>query len=511
MNVGNTYDGYLKPLSVNKVIKRDRILAPSAPTVTSPIYLCKGSTTNVLTANASAGATLIWYGTDATGGLGNPIAPTPSTTTAGQTKYYVSQSDSSGESPRSEIVVNVVADTNDTIQFINCTYPSPNSIYFDWANIVNHPSNAYNYSYSIGGGPLFSGNVNNSSVTITAVMPGQSVTVTVTSVVGFPCIPQASKTCSIGCGTSTMTPDFNSVPRSYCLGQAITDLPTSSEDSPQITGAWSPVKVNTATAGTTDYVFTPDPVAFPCALTKTLSATVGAVEPNFALIPTSYCVNYPTTGLSNSSDDSPLIMGTWFPARVNTATAGTSDYIFTPNSGQACAPNNKIITVTVNPLNTITSIGWTVTEAFATNQIVSVTDPVGPDYLYQLDDGALQASPVFERVSLGMHSIAVKDVNGCSEFSDNNVLVIDYPRFFTPNNDGFNDFWNVFTLTSKLGSKIQIFDRYGKLLKEISPNSSGLNGTYNGQPLPATDYWFVVDYPEGGVIKKFRSHFSLKR
>jgi gliding motility-associated-like protein len=156
-------------------------------------------------------------------------------------------------------------------------------------------------------------------------------------------------------------------------------------------------------------------------------------------------------------------------------------------------------------------MGWTVSEAFADNQIVTVTDPLGANYLYQLDDGPFQEETVFEMVSLGMHSITVKDVNGCSVLRNDNVLVIDYPRFFTPNNDGFNDYWNVFTLVDKFGSKIQIFDRYGKLIKEISPNGTGWNGTYNGRPLPATDYWFVVDYPEDGIIKKYRSHFSLKR
>jgi gliding motility-associated-like protein len=57
-------------------------------------------------------------------------------------------------------------------------------------------------------------------------------------------------------------------------------------------------------------------------------------------------------------------------------------------------------------------------------------------------------------------------------------------------------------LVGRSGSKI--FD-HGKLLKEISPNSTGWNGTYNGQPLPATDYWFVVDYPEDGIIKKLHT------
>ena len=167
--------------------------------------------------------------------------------------------------------------------------------------------------------------------------------------------------------------------------------------------------------------------------------------------------------------------------------------------------------VTVNPSNVILSLNWTVTEAFSKNQIVTVTDPLGSNYLYQLDFGPFQTSPVFENVASGLHSISVKHVNGCSEFTENNVLIIGYPKFFTPNGDGYNDTWNIPGLQNQFNSRIHIFDRYGKLLKDISPNDPGWDGTYIGQPMPADDYWFNVDYIENAVLKKFKSHFSLKR
>ncbi|MGV7107808.1 T9SS type B sorting domain-containing protein, partial [Flavobacterium sp. U410] len=60
-------------------------------------------------------------------------------------------------------------------------------------------------------------------------------------------------------------------------------------------------------------------------------------------------------------------------------------------------------------------------------------------------------------------------------------------------------------------TKLYIFDRYGKLVKQISPNGNGWDGTYNGRQLPSTDYWFSLQYEENGVAKEFRAHFSLKR
>jgi gliding motility-associated-like protein len=58
---------------------------------------------------------------------------------------------------------------------------------------------------------------------------------------------------------------------------------------------------------------------------------------------------------------------------------------------------------------------------------------------------------------------------------------------------------------------IYIFDRYGKLLKQISPSGQGWDGTYRGQPLPASDYWFTIEYEELSTTKVFRKHFTLKR
>jgi hypothetical protein len=82
--------------------------SPTAPTVTSPVTYCQNTAAVPLTA---AGTNLLWYGTNATGGTGSATAPTPSTTTLGNTIYYVSQSASGCESPRAAITVSIVAST----------------------------------------------------------------------------------------------------------------------------------------------------------------------------------------------------------------------------------------------------------------------------------------------------------------------------------------------------------------------------------------------------------------
>ncbi|MFP9115934.1 T9SS type B sorting domain-containing protein [Flavobacterium sp. RHBU_3] len=151
-------------------------------------------------------------------------------------------------------------------------------------------------------------------------------------------------------------------------------------------------------------------------------------------------------------------------------------------------------------------------EDFQKNQAVYVTVAGGSgDYVFSIDGGSFQDSPVFTGVSQGEHIITVNDVNGCGSI-DITVFALDYPRFFSPNNDGKHDTWNIPGLSTQTNSYIHIFDRYGKLITSILPSSHGWDGTLNGYPLPATDYWFVVNYrSSNGSIKEFRAHFSLLR
>lgn len=157
------------------------------------------------------------------------------------------------------------------------------------------------------------------------------------------------------------------------------------------------------------------------------------------------------------------------------------------------------------------SIDFTVSMAFSsTNSITINATGVGGNYEYSLDGGAFQDSPTFNNVSSGTHMITVRDKNGCGSVTGE-VLVINYPKFFTPNGDGHNETWNINDLDSQLNAVIFIYDRYGKLLSQIYPSKNGWDGFYNGAAMPSSDYWFTVTYEENNQTKEFKSHFSLKR
>jgi gliding motility-associated-like protein len=120
-----------------------------------------------------------------------------------------------------------------------------------------------------------------------------------------------------------------------------------------------------------------------------------------------------------------------------------------------------------------------------------------------------QISNVFENVAPGFYTVYVNDIeNNCGTV--NSLLsVIGFPKYFTPNNDGINDTWQVYGVSNVFqpNSKIFIFDRYGKLLKQLKPSEKGWDGTFNGKILPSDDYWFSVTLQDGRI---FKSHFTLK-
>ena len=147
----------------------------------------------------------------------------------------------------------------------------------------------------------------------------------------------------------------------------------------------------------------------------------------------------------------------------------------------------------------------------ATDNRTVIVEAIGPDeYWYRLDNGPYVNTGRFEDVRPGTHTITIAERNGCAEIQEE-IFILGFPQFFTPNGDGFNDFWNVVEGGELDEASLYIFDRYGKLIKQIDPRSVGWDGTYNGNPLPSSDYWFLLEYRDGDSTGELRGHFALKR
>jgi gliding motility-associated-like protein len=144
-------------------------------------------------------------------------------------------------------------------------------------------------------------------------------------------------------------------------------------------------------------------------------------------------------------------------------------------------------------------------------EIVTLTNG---DYEYAINGGDFQDDPIFLDVPPGLNTVIINDKNGCGMVEEQ-FLVVGYPKFFSPNGDGIHDEWQILGISELTNPDIFIFDRYGKLLKQIDENSPGWDGTFNGRALPSSDYWFKLEYDRNdqGVVvaSTTRKHFTLLR
>lgn len=156
------------------------------------------------------------------------------------------------------------------------------------------------------------------------------------------------------------------------------------------------------------------------------------------------------------------------------------------------------------------TINFTTKVDFADPNSITVDVSGIGDYVFILDDGEPQTSNVFENVTFGLHVVTIRDLNGCKD-TTTEVVVIDIPKFVTPNNDGTFDTWHIVGVQEIPGTVVYIYNRHGKLLKTLPHTSIGWDGTFNGQNMPSDDYWFVAKIIQNNEAFDIRGHFALKR
>ncbi|WP_111474620.1 lectin-like domain-containing protein [Nonlabens dokdonensis] len=180
------------------------------------------------------------------------------------------------------------------------------------------------------------------------------------------------------------------------------------------------------------------------------------------------------------------------------------DYTVTVTNSDGC-DSTATITVVESDVAVIERIDVGQFEV-NTNTLTAIVTGSG-DYEFSLDNFVYQDSQRFTNLYPGFYTIYVRDKNGCGTVSMD-AVIIGGPPYFTPNQDGYHDTWQVIAVSEIPDASIYIFDRYGKLLKQISATGPGWDGTYNGNPMPSSDYWYLVELTDG---RSFKGHFALKR
>lgn len=130
------------------------------------------------------------------------------------------------------------------------------------------------------------------------------------------------------------------------------------------------------------------------------------------------------------------------------------------------------------------------------------------DFEFSIDGVNYQSSNIFQLQNGGIYMAYVKDKDFCGD-DDFQFVYITYPAFFSPNGDGFNDFWTIKGMSFYPNPEVTIFDRYGKVIAFINRQNPIWDGTYDGRQLPADDYWFVAKV--SNTLPEHKGHFSLIR
>jgi gliding motility-associated-like protein len=220
--------------------------------------------------------------------------------------------------------------------------------------------------------------------------------------------------------------------------------------------------------------------------------------------------NNPETTISNFYEDSNLTIEITNPTSFEKTNSG-DQIVFAKgiNSKFSCSETAQITLKTLASSQNLNSLPTPIIKEFAggKNSIELITPATNANYEFSIDGVNYQSNPLFTTVPKGYYNAYIRNTTTC-EYATYLFTILDYPTFFTPNGDGFNDFWRVESLDNYPNSIIYIFDRYGKLLKQMDANSIGWNGNFNGTPLPATDYWFRLVLNDNQIVY---GHFSLKR
>lgn len=235
-----------------------------------------------------------------------------------------------------------------------------------------------------------------------------------------------------------------------------------------------------------------------------------------------YCLNLPPITVStfnaqgNYSYEWKNEIGTVIGSGPFLEISTSGDYSVMATSAEGCESFSKTIKAIPSVIATITENDITVVDDSINNSITINTSDLGiGDYQFSFNDpyGTYQEEPYFQNITPGIHTIYIQDKNNCG-IAPIEVSVIGYQKFFTPNNDGQNDTWNVLGVSENFyqSSTVYIFDRFGKLITEIDLYSEGWNGLLNGRLLPSTDYWFSVELVDlKGNTRVKKGHFSLIR
>lgn len=148
-----------------------------------------------------------------------------------------------------------------------------------------------------------------------------------------------------------------------------------------------------------------------------------------------------------------------------------------------------------------------IAEVISEEETVTIVPATSEEFLYSLDGINYQSSNVFQSIPGGIYTAYIQDTEACKIVTQEFPHIV-FPKYITPNGDGYHDVFQIKGIEYFPSSVIHIFDRYGKLLKSGGGRNFQWDGTYINKQMPAEDYWYSINIEGYGERK---GHFSLIR
>ena len=131
------------------------------------------------------------------------------------------------------------------------------------------------------------------------------------------------------------------------------------------------------------------------------------------------------------------------------------------------------------------------------NILINATGSLTGDYTMTWSNDEI-ANPL-TNVPAGFYSVTIGDGSGCTYYIDSievdrTVLCVDIPNTFSPNNDLYNDTWNVNLEPYGGASYVQIFSKWGQIVFSLNEiNDFSWDGKFKNKPLPAGTYYYIME------------------
>ncbi|BAV07158.1 gliding motility-associated C-terminal domain-containing protein [Filimonas lacunae] len=173
------------------------------------------------------------------------------------------------------------------------------------------------------------------------------------------------------------------------------------------------------------------------------------------------------------------------------------------NSSEGCASDtaSKNVSIFLRP---VVDAGpdFIVEEGASVTLAATVTDATAA--LLWTPAAGLSNATALRPTLVAMEDITYKltatNAHNCTGWDTAHVKILRtvlVPNIFTPNGDGINDTWVIKNLSDYTNAVMQVFDRYGSRIWQLTGYAHAWDGTVNQKPVPPATYYYIIDLKNG--------------